>query len=363
MTQRLSSAEVIDILCRLGPRPAFIDVRSELEFAKAAVPGFVNLPILFQAERHEVGIAYKHEGQQAAIDRGTELVLPDQGRRIDLWRQEIARAPVAEAIIACWRGGLRSEIACTWLQAAGQQVYQVEGGYKGLRNVLLEVTSCPPPLVVITGLTGSGKTQLLQSLGAGAIDLEKAARHRGSAFGGWINHSQPVQATFENTLGLELIRQNRQFDALMCEDESRMIGAVSLPDSFFAMMCKAPRVMIDEPLAARTERIFRDYLEYPTHQGITAEQIQQKAVAALDAVTRRLSSDAAMIRTLMLEAFAKGLNYSDHEPWLGAILTRYYDRGYHYAARHTKDLPVLFQGDLASCTDWCKDYIKTRRIS
>jgi len=363
VTKRLSSSQVIDVLCRSGPRPAFIDVRSELEFAKAAVPDFVNLPILFQAERHEVGIAYKHEGQQAAIDRGTELVLEDQGRRIDLWCQEIARAPVAEAIVTCWRGGLRSEIACTWLREAGQQVYQVEGGYKGLRHVLLEVTCSPPPLVVITGLTGSGKTRLLQSLGGGAIDLEKAARHRGSAFGGWINHSQPAQASFENTLGLELIRQNQQFDALMCEDESRMIGAVSLPDSFFAMMSQAPRVIIDEPLAARTERIFRDYLEYPTHQGITAEQIQQKAIEALDAVTRRLSGDAAMIRTLMLEAFAKGLNYSDHEAWLGAILTRYYDRGYHYAARHKKDLPVLFQGDLASCTDWCKDYIKTRRIA
>ncbi|HCQ35909.1 MAG TPA: tRNA 2-selenouridine(34) synthase MnmH, partial [Alcanivorax sp.] len=51
-----------------------LDVRAPVEFAKGAFPTASNLPLLDDNERHRVGIRYKQQGQQAAIDLGNELV-------------------------------------------------------------------------------------------------------------------------------------------------------------------------------------------------------------------------------------------------------------------------------------------------
>ncbi|BCB71448.1 hypothetical protein HMEPL2_17990 [Vreelandella aquamarina] len=37
------------------------------------LPGAVNLPLMVDEERHQVGIAYKQQGQQAAIALGEQL--------------------------------------------------------------------------------------------------------------------------------------------------------------------------------------------------------------------------------------------------------------------------------------------------
>ena len=361
MLPSLAIPEMLTLLIQSGPRPALIDVRSELEFAKAAVPGFTNLPILYQSERHEVGLTYKHQGQQAAIDRGAALVLPDQQRRLTLWCEDIARAPIPEAVVACWRGGMRSAIACDWLRQAGRQVRQLEGGYKALRHALLEAIANPPPLVIVTGLTGSGKTELLQTLNGGAIDLEAAAQHRGSAFGGWIDRPQPMQATFENALALQLLRQQQNYTALFCEDESRMIGALAVPLGFYSHMTKAPLIVLEEPLAIRTQRIFRDYILQPVAAGASPERVRQKALDALQAVSQRLSQQTQQVRELLIDGFAKGMNYGDHEPWLAAILTAYYDKRYRHGARGQSDIPIMFQGDMASCKQWCLDFLQAKQ--
>ena len=57
----------------LGDTP-LLDVRAPVEFAKGAFPTASNLPLLDDNERHRVGIRYKQQGQQAAIDLGNELV-------------------------------------------------------------------------------------------------------------------------------------------------------------------------------------------------------------------------------------------------------------------------------------------------
>ena len=44
-----------------------IDVRAPLEYERGAFPGSVNLPLLTDSERHEVGAQFKKAGQDAAI--------------------------------------------------------------------------------------------------------------------------------------------------------------------------------------------------------------------------------------------------------------------------------------------------------
>ena len=53
-----------------------VDARSPDEFAEATIPGAINVPILDNAERAEVGTLYKQVGKQQARRRGVELVAP-----------------------------------------------------------------------------------------------------------------------------------------------------------------------------------------------------------------------------------------------------------------------------------------------
>ena len=55
-----------------------IDLRSPGEADRGAIPGAVNMPILEDAERAEVGKTYKDAGQAAAIQKGHELVKDGQ---------------------------------------------------------------------------------------------------------------------------------------------------------------------------------------------------------------------------------------------------------------------------------------------
>ncbi|MBT8146631.1 MAG: tRNA 2-selenouridine(34) synthase MnmH, partial [Gammaproteobacteria bacterium] len=47
-----------------------IDTRAPAEFVKGSFPAAVNLPLLNDEQRRQVGTRYREAGQQAAIDLG-----------------------------------------------------------------------------------------------------------------------------------------------------------------------------------------------------------------------------------------------------------------------------------------------------
>ena len=57
-----------------------IDVRAPSEYARGALPGAVNLPLLNDEERAAVGTTYKRRGRAAAIELGHRLVGGDVKR-------------------------------------------------------------------------------------------------------------------------------------------------------------------------------------------------------------------------------------------------------------------------------------------
>ena len=131
-----------------------------------------------------------------------------------------------DGYLYCFRGGLRSQIVQQWLKSeAGIDYPRVVGGYKAMRTFLLETTEqavAECDFVLVGGMTGTGKTEVLAQLG-NAVDLEAHANHRGSSFGKRAS-AQPAQIDFENVLAIDLLKRRaagqQQF---VLEDEARLI--------------------------------------------------------------------------------------------------------------------------------------------
>ncbi|MBV5349845.1 tRNA 2-selenouridine(34) synthase MnmH, partial [bacterium] len=66
-------ARIISFEPSLLDTHCIVDARTPLEFAEDHLPGAINVPILTNAERVEIGTLYKQQGPQAARIRGLEL--------------------------------------------------------------------------------------------------------------------------------------------------------------------------------------------------------------------------------------------------------------------------------------------------
>jgi tRNA 2-selenouridine synthase len=333
-----------------------LDVRSSKECAHGALGPFVNVPILNDEHRHLVGLEYKQAGQEKAVELGFRLVSPLRAELVSRWRSELAELPVEKRLLMCWRGGLRSKIACDWLAESGFEGRRVQGGYKAIRGLLLKTFESLPPLLVLSGLTGAGKTQVLAGLPSGAcIDLEGLARHRGSAFGLALRDQQPTQQTFENALGLAL--WTRETECLL-EDEGALIGNCALPPPLRAKMLQAPLVILDSSVEERAVRIYAEYVELPL-KSHPLGRVRQHLMDSLERISRRLGGKrTSEIRKLLMDAFAQAPNNLDaHRPWIEALLREYYDPAYEYGiTRHQRN--VIFRGGFREMQEFLADRFK-----
>lgn len=326
------------------PPLRIIDVRAPIEVARGALPHAHALPLLDDDERHQVGLRYAEAGQEAAIELGWSLTSPHLPGRIAAWRAVADGGPTA---VVCWRGGLRSALATELIDRPA--VRPVEGGYKALRRHLL--ASLPEALeraelLVLTGLTGAGKTELLTALqghdpGLGVIDLEGLARHRGSSFGA-VDAAQPAQASFEHSLAVAL-RLHRAAIVLL-EDESRYVGRLTLPSALLEAMQRAPLALLESSLESRVARIVRDYALTPAlRHGVAATR------AALEAATLRLrrrlgNQRVATVLASLAAAEPVWFDADAHRGWVTLLLEQYYDRLYH-RNRDRLSRPVALSGD------------------
>lgn len=235
-----------------------IDVRSEGEFQSGHIPGAVNIPLLNNTERAAVGTDYKHKGQAEAIKTGFRLVGP---RLVDMINNTERIAEGKEIIVHCWRGGMRSDYFCRFVNMAGIKTCQLKGGYKAFRQLVHRSFQQPFQFMVIGGYTGSGKTELLRALakaGEQVIDLEDLAHHKGSVFGGLQMPPQPTTEQFENNL-FEVINSLDVTQRIWIEDESIAVGKVFLPLAFWKRLSAAPVVEIDVEKINRVNRLVSEY--------------------------------------------------------------------------------------------------------
>ena len=239
-----------------------IDVRAPSEFAEDHLPGAINLPVLSDAERAQVGTIYKQVSPFDARKLGGAMVAANAARHI--------AGPLAgfsggwRPLVYCWRGGQRSGAFATILAQIGWRVGRIEGGYKAWRALVVARVAAPvtAPVIVLDGNTGSAKTEILHRLAARGhqvIDLEGLAHHRGSLFGA-MPGGQPSQKLFESRLAMALegIDPSRP---LLIEAESSRIGQINLPRGIWAAIIAAPRLHLAVPLAARAAYTARAYAD------------------------------------------------------------------------------------------------------
>jgi tRNA 2-selenouridine synthase len=289
-----------------------IDVRTPDEFALGHIPGAVNVPLFSNAERAEVGTAYVREGRHRAVRAGLRCV----GPRLDALAGsllDLTHAADPRLYIHCWRGGLRSA-SVAWLMETtfGCRVATLKGGYKTFRHWVLDAFSIPRDLRIVSGLTGSGKTEILKhlaALGECAVDLEGLANHKGSAFGQLGGAAQPTQAQFENDLAL-IWRATTPGRPVWIEDESRMIGKRVLPEALWEMKSTARFHVVELPDAERVTHLCKIYAGFPPAQ----------LEACVETIRSRLGGGRALaaIEALRRGEFAAACH----------IILTYYDRAY-----------------------------------
>lgn len=338
----------------LRDKAPLLDVRSEGEFLKSGLDWTSNIPILNNLERHKVGICYKENGQSAAEELGHKLVSGAlREARVSRWLEE-ARERNSKAVF-CWRGGKRSQIAQQWLLEHGVDLPRIIGGYKALRNHLLKLL---PELlgemnfVVIAGRTGSGKTSFLNNvkLSNKMLDLEGLAKHRGSAFGA-VFGEQPSQATFENSLIVELLNlHNHDNRPILIESESRLVGRLALPNLLIDKMQQAPVVVLNVDENTRADNIVDDYIvDNPLCQKASLTDSHNVLREFIVQSTLKLEKRLGKVRTaetlLLIDlAFKEQKNSGDlsrHKDWVLKLLTEYYDPMYEKHLKRYQSRVVL----------------------
>ena len=295
---------------------AIIDVRSPSEFADDHIPGAVNLPVLSDAERAEVGTIYKQVSPFEARKLGARLTAENIARHLN---EGLADHPPGwTPLIYCWRGGQRSGSMARILAEIGWVVSVLDGGYKSYRQAVIDAIA---PLaeairpVLLQGPTGSAKTCILRaavSQGVQIIDLEDLAAHRGSLLGAEPDRQQPSQRLFESML-MQALQRIDPTRPVLIEAESSRIGSCHLPKGLWRKMINAPQIMIDAPVAARVDFLIRSYPHICADPGLLDKLI--------NGMTRRHGH-------VICDGWRQLADSKDWEKLVTALINEHYDPAY-----------------------------------
>ncbi len=328
----------------------FVDVRSPGEHAESSIPGSVNIPLFSDSEHHQLGTIYHLYGENEARSLALKFVSPKLPQLVKLIN-EASQGKVP--LLYCRRGGMRSLSLYQVLSMTGVQVLRLKNGYRGYRKLVSEGLKnyrLDNKLVILHGLTGVGKTDLLLMLekrGYSIIDLEGLARHRGSVFG---------------SVGLGLQRSQKDFDALLLqkldslgaeplvfiEGEGRRIGNVYLPPFLSEAMSEGYKMLLTASLEKRVERIVATY-----NPQYLAAQEREDLEQAIGSLKNRLGRE----RTNQLLELLKT---SDLRAAAEILCRDYYDRLYSDSRPETASFDLEIDAeDLEQAVNDIIKHIKT----
>ncbi|MCK9258020.1 MAG: tRNA 2-selenouridine(34) synthase MnmH [Sulfurospirillaceae bacterium] len=302
---QIKEISVSHYLQNIDDFPLLLDVRSPIEYQKSHIPQSINLYALDDKERAEVGKLHARTAFEAKL-LGASFICKNLSNHL----KNFNHTPAKKVAIYCAKGQMRSYSISTVLAAIGFRVYRIIGGYKAYRQEILKFFSTPlkHSFVLLDGPTGSGKSEIIKEFKQ-SINLEELANHKGSVFGA-LQTPQPSTAQFENLLFHELLRFNED-EPILLEAESKNIGKVTIPTSFYDEMKKGYRIYLKTPLKDRVNRIVNEY------EGISNEQF----FSSLKKISRYISKE-------LYDEIALSFNEKNFHKTADLLLEKYYDKAY-----------------------------------
>ncbi|QED46793.1 tRNA 2-selenouridine(34) synthase MnmH [Cytobacillus dafuensis] len=297
-----------------------VDVRSPGEFDEFRIPGAVNIPLFTNEERITIGTVYKQEGSDAAKWMAMEVVSPKLPSI--LGQIKALKEKGMQPVIYCWRGGMRSKAVATFLSFAGISIPRLIGGYRAYRQFILEEipSLLPEKAITIHGMTGVGKTEVLEKLrerGMPVIDLEACAGHRGSIFGTFGLFEGHNQKTFDSLL-FQTLNEIKDSPFFLVEAESKRIGKVVQPDELQDKKHQGFNIYLQASLSSRIERIYREYVKPYLHD----KWFHEKVIERLSHIDKRIK-DNEIIAALNDAAMSQ-----NYQVVIQILLEKYYDPRY-----------------------------------
>ncbi|MBN2789332.1 MAG: tRNA 2-selenouridine(34) synthase MnmH [Candidatus Delongbacteria bacterium] len=311
-------------LYRLNHKLITLDLRSESEFLDDKLPNAINFPILNNDERDEVGFLYKQFSPKAALF----LALKYADKKEKELKNIVDNYHGNTIFVYCWRGGGRSTAGYSYLKKYGADVVKIEGGYKAYRSKIFEQlylqsnSKIKNGLIILTGLTGCGKTEILEKISSDypVLDIEKAAGHASSLFGHiryeLKSNSIPLsQSQFENNLFTQIISSNKSPYPFLSEGESKKISKFNIPDPFYQQMLLSPTIKINSLIELRIERIRNEYFS-------------GNGVESVYSTVERSAFFKKLLGSKKVSELLELLNSGRYEEFIKWILVEYYDKRY-----------------------------------
>jgi tRNA 2-selenouridine synthase len=182
------------------------------------------------------------------------------------------------------------------------------------------------PLIVMHGMTGTGKTTFINGLDQKrwtSIDLEGLACHRGSAFGEVGLDQTLSQKRFDTQLW-DQFRRAPSNRPIVLEGESPRIGKIALPGNLYEVMAASCKVWCNASLDTRVRRLAVEYAhqEYREAMGAALERIKKKLGG------QRYAELVGLLVSWDIEGLGRGL------------IVHYYDKLYYKHRPWTPDLEI-----------------------
>lgn len=322
----------------------FVDVRSPKEFQESTIPGAINLPVLDNEVRAEVGTLYVEGHIKEAKQVGVNAIaarLPDMYQEYQKMAEKYD-----ELVIFCSRGGMRSNSIFSLLKALGMPVSRLTGGYKSYRRYIhehLDASFEKVHFVTLYGPSGSGKTEILKHLadkGAHVLDLEGCANHRGSVLGSVGLDEPHTQKMFESLL-FEASQNWQAGDVVFTEGESKRIGKVVMPGQLVEAIRRGKKVYVEAPMERRIAQIRQDYVK---------EDNQEELAEALEHLN-------GFFKEERIRQFQEDIRHGEVDRVIESLLVSYYDPKYgHHNVSMDDYVKNLDDAETAkNLLDWQKE--------
>lgn len=289
-----------------------IDVRTPKEYKDSTLPGAINISLFSNEERAVVGRLYTKKSREEAVKQGLKFV----SKKLPKLLETVSKYKNKKLVIFCWRGGMRSSSLAGLLEGIGYDSKQLIGGYKAYRNYIIKSFKnykIKPKLIVLNGLTGVGKTELIRQF-TNSLDLEGLAQHRSSILGS-VGLNPRSQKMFDSLL-FQRLEELKGENFILIEGESRKIGKVQMPEFLYKALKKGVQIKIVRTFEERVKRLVK---EYSVHKEELADKIKL--------MRKNVGNDKK------IKEWLKMLEENRFEELAGIILKGYYDPLY----KHTVD--------------------------